>query len=295
MKADRINIGDLRIFITAATYKNYTKAAKSLYTTQPTITKAIHHLEKELGVTLFYKEGKTMNLTHEGQYLYREYKGLLEEFDHIYDSLHDCETTIRIGILEGYDFEDLLFGHLSTFQKHHPDLTLSVNIYDLHEFIEYSDDLDIVFTNTLESVSLNHYHFMQIDKIPFYLIVSRDHPLAKESSVSLKEIEKEHHFVLCSESTQATLEFVEQTWALKGLHPTFESVDNRLTLLMKISQNDGISLLPAHMIKGYEDKLTLIPVYDLPATVCRVIGINDLHPHKARLMFLEEIKALLHV
>ena len=295
MKADRISIGDIRIFLSAATYKNYTKAAKSLYTTQPTITKVIHHMEKELGVILFEKEGKGMHLTTQGLYLYEQYQPLLSELDHIYDALHTKNTTIKIGILEGYDFENLLFEHLTTINKKHPELTLSINIYDLHELIEYSDDLDIVFMNTLEASSLNHYHFMEIDKIPYYLVVSRNHPLAKKNSVHLKDLAQEHHFILCQKETLSTLEFVKQTWDIVNLHPTFETVDNRLTLLMKISQNSGVSLLPAYMIKGYEDKLTLIPLADFPSTIYRIMGINDLHSFSDRLVFLEDMRALLHI
>lgn len=295
MKADHISIGDIRIFLSAATFKNYTKAAKSLYTTQPTITKVIHHMEKELDVSLFEKEGKLMKLTTDGLYLYEQYQNLLKEYDQIYAHLHEKNTTIKIGILEGYDFENLLFEHLSLINKTHPELTLSINIYDLHELIEYSDNLDIVFMNTLEASSLTHYHFLEIDKIPYYLVVSRNHPLAKRNSVKLKDIEQEHHFILCQISTLSTLEFAKQTWDIENLHPTFESVDNRLTLLMKLSQNAGVSLLPAYMIKGYEDKLTLIPLEDFPSTVYRIMGINDLHSFRGRLIFLEEMRKLLHI
>ncbi len=100
MKADRISIGDIRIFLSAATYKNYTKAAKSLYTTQPTITKVIHHMEKELGVILFEKEGKGMHLTTQGLYLYEQYQPLLSELDHIYDALHTKKQPSRLVFLK---------------------------------------------------------------------------------------------------------------------------------------------------------------------------------------------------
>lgn len=149
--------------------------------------------------------------------------------------------------------------------------------------------------NTLEASSLNHYHFMEIDKIPYYLVVSRNHPLAKENNVHLKDLAQEHHFILCQKETMSTLEFVKQTWDIVNLHPTFETVDNRLTLLMKISQNSGVSLLPAYMIKGYEDNLTLIPLADFPSTIYRIMGINDLHSFSDRLVFLEDMRALLHI
>ena len=64
---------------------------------------------------------------------------------------------------------------------------------------------------------------------------------------------------------------------------------------MKLSQNAGVSLLPAYMIKVYEDKLTLIPLEDFPSTAYRIMGTNDLHSFRGRLIFLEEMRKLLHI
>ena len=62
-----MNIFYLRYFVTLAHEKHYTKAAKQLCITQPSLSHAIDQLEKELGVQLFEKAGRNTTLTSFGE------------------------------------------------------------------------------------------------------------------------------------------------------------------------------------------------------------------------------------
>ncbi len=55
-----MNLDHLKYFVALSQTQNYTKTAKSLHITQPSLTKAIHSLEDELKVQLFEKHGRTM-------------------------------------------------------------------------------------------------------------------------------------------------------------------------------------------------------------------------------------------
>ena len=57
-----MNFQSLVYFKTVAELQHYTKAASTLFITQPALSKAIHNLEVELGVTLFQKEGRNVTL-----------------------------------------------------------------------------------------------------------------------------------------------------------------------------------------------------------------------------------------
>ena len=57
-----MNLYHLRYFVTLAKLEHYTKAAEELCITQPSLSHAISLLEKELGVTLFQKEGRNIVL-----------------------------------------------------------------------------------------------------------------------------------------------------------------------------------------------------------------------------------------
>lgn len=59
-----------KIFNEVAEQKSITKAAKNLYVSQPAVSQAIAQLEEELGITLFIRSSKGVNLTNEGKILF---------------------------------------------------------------------------------------------------------------------------------------------------------------------------------------------------------------------------------
>ena len=63
---DFMDFKDLSYVLAIARYQNITKAANSLYVTQPTLTKFLQNLEAELGQKLFRKLGHRFVLTYAG-------------------------------------------------------------------------------------------------------------------------------------------------------------------------------------------------------------------------------------
>lgn len=59
-----------RVFSEVVKYQSFSKAAKSLYMTQPAVSQAIMNLEQELDTRLFTRTSKGVNLTSDGQLLY---------------------------------------------------------------------------------------------------------------------------------------------------------------------------------------------------------------------------------
>ena len=65
-KGDFMDFRDLSYVLAIAKTQNITKAADSLYVTQPTLTKFLQNLEKEMGQKLFRKLGNRFVLTYAG-------------------------------------------------------------------------------------------------------------------------------------------------------------------------------------------------------------------------------------
>lgn len=66
-----MDLRQLETFIEVANLKSFSKAAKKLYITQPTVTSHIQNLEKELDTILINRSGKNMSLTEAGNLLYK--------------------------------------------------------------------------------------------------------------------------------------------------------------------------------------------------------------------------------
>lgn len=66
-----MEFNQLESFLSVVKHKSFSKAAKELYLTQPTISNNIQILEKELKTTLLDRKSKTITLTHSGKALYK--------------------------------------------------------------------------------------------------------------------------------------------------------------------------------------------------------------------------------
>ncbi len=66
----QISLDAYRVFYQVARHRSFTKAAQSLYTNQPNVTRSIKHLESALGCSLFDRTSRHVQLTPEGEALY---------------------------------------------------------------------------------------------------------------------------------------------------------------------------------------------------------------------------------
>lgn len=97
-----MEIRQLKYFLAIADAKNYSRAAKSLFVTQPTLTLAMQKLEKEFDIKLFDQTNSGLKLTDEGKFLYENGKEIVQSFDsltaHMHKQKHHKKETIRVGL-----------------------------------------------------------------------------------------------------------------------------------------------------------------------------------------------------
>ena len=91
----------LRYFAKAAAYENISMAAQDLHVTQPSISKAVKALEKELQVELMRRNGKYCELTHEGRLLQARILPVLAELNDIPAEIQNRQSRqqIRLNVL----------------------------------------------------------------------------------------------------------------------------------------------------------------------------------------------------
>lgn len=98
-----MNLNYLPYFIELAQDLNFSLTAKRLLVAQPAVSKAIKNLEEQLGVDLFLRTNKKVELTHEGHELYEKVAPLYAELSGIMEQVKTSQSfiqgTIRIGTL----------------------------------------------------------------------------------------------------------------------------------------------------------------------------------------------------
>lgn len=82
-----MTLQQLNYIITISDTGSMNKAAEQLFIAQPSLTIAVHEIEKEIGITIFYRSGKGVSLTADGaefltyaRQLYQQYETLQEKY-----------------------------------------------------------------------------------------------------------------------------------------------------------------------------------------------------------------------
>lgn len=108
-RGKRMNLFYIRYFVELAKEQQYTKAAKNLNITQPSLSHAIHQLEEELGVLLFEKTGRNTVLTRYGEEFLVYAENTIRTLDQgirLMQKAAHGEGVIRLGFVRplGMDF-----------------------------------------------------------------------------------------------------------------------------------------------------------------------------------------------
>lgn len=100
-----MRISSLRYFYEVAQLKSISKVSKDLHISQPALSHKLFTLEKELGVTLFERSNRGVELTTKGEILYRYSKEILNTYDNLIEEISSesySKKEIKINVSSVY-------------------------------------------------------------------------------------------------------------------------------------------------------------------------------------------------
>ncbi|WP_275296720.1 LysR family transcriptional regulator [Brevibacillus choshinensis] len=251
----------LQSFKTVVDMNSFTKAAQALQYSQATITSHIQQLEDEVGMPLFDRLGKKIQLTSVGHEMYPYVVELLTSYSKIKHLSSDDQTLkgeLRIGASETITVYRLA-SVLSQFKRMYPEVTVSLindNCLPLRERL-HAGELDIAIT--LEP----KVHDPQLS-----VEICSDEPLVfvegfTHSAKTLKEANGE--CIIFSEKNCSLRRFFESLLIEQGIstsnHLEFTSME---AMKQCVANGLGISLMPYISVKALlqEQKMKVIEFPD---------------------------------
>jgi DNA-binding transcriptional LysR family regulator len=126
------NVTALRLFVRAARTGSFSRASRELGLSQPTASRIVATLEKELGVGLFTRSTRAVTLTEAGnEYLARVAPILdaLTEANHAVSGSTTLIGTLRVGMSSSFAFREII-PRLPKFTALHPALRLELQMND---------------------------------------------------------------------------------------------------------------------------------------------------------------------
>lgn len=194
-------------FLTLAKTKNYRETSEILYITQPTVTKNIQKLEKELGKKLFHRTTQNVELTEAGRFLAESwsplYHRMIVSIDEMNYLTERKKNVLTICVLRDYrpiEAAEYLQKEFQKYlkQKELPNIILSVRFYSMRQqrdaiqkhLVDFSISLGFDYDTIQNTDSL------ELAKRRVYALLPSEHPLASRSSVSVCELRDETFLVL---------------------------------------------------------------------------------------------------
>jgi len=188
-----MEIQQIRGFHAVARCKNFTKAAKSIRRTQPTVSLQVKSLEEELGVKLLERLGsKEVKLTAEGRLFLEISQPVVETFESLPQRFseardlysHSSLTVLSHRSVMTYVLPDVV----QKFRQKFPECRLCILNRTREQIIEMlaNGDADMAITSLEpEPPGLNYETLAKFNRI---LIGPRKHPLEEKTSITLKDI-----------------------------------------------------------------------------------------------------------
>lgn len=182
----------LRYFLTLAREENISRAANALFITQPTLSRQLAELERELGVKLFERGKKKITLTEEGLLLRRRAEEMIDLENKVEREFRKRDENlsgiISIGAAEAKAAE-ILPELITSFRKKYPAVTFDIHS-DIASRVKEGLDrglLDIGLV--IEPGDIDKYNFVKLDiDDRCGILMSNQSPLAQKEYVTVEDL-----------------------------------------------------------------------------------------------------------
>lgn len=242
-----LELRQLQYFVKVAKKQHVTQAAEELHVAQSAISRQIHQLEEELGVSLFTQIGRNLQLTPAGRLFLTRVEAILADLDksvaEIRELLDPEQGEIRLGFPHSLGV-NLVPTVVARFRKKHPKVKFKFRQGKFESLLQdvLNNEVDLAFISPLpdnEPAIVGDLLFAE----ELYAILPPGHALAGASSIRLEQL-KDEQFVLFGEGYSLRTIVIDACMKA-GFRPNigFEGEETD-TIRGLVAAGMGVSLLP---------------------------------------------------
>lgn len=269
-----MNYSQLRAFHRVAKEGSFTRAARALRVSQPTLSAQVKELEEAYGVRLFDRRGRGVAPTQLGHSLMAITNRLFSMEEEAEALLAGARDLTRGHLSVGTDSPHHVMVVLAAMKREHPGLRLSLSMGNadsvLRDLIEYRTDV-AVLANVPEDPRL---HSLPFRKERLVVFVPRGHPLVERRRVSLSDLAR--HELVLRERGSVTREIFENAMVEAGVEPAgILEIQSREACREAVAAGLGIGVVFESEF-GNDPHLIPLPIRDKELIVGEfVVCLND--------------------
>jgi len=267
-----VEIKILKTFITVATLKNFSAAAKQLFTVQPNVSRQISDLEKQLGTKLFIRNTREVSLTEAGRVLLPEAIEILANNTRVKNRIKASQShqkTLKIGYLASACvtfFPQLI----RDFSQRYPEIKISIlEMTSKEQFNALLDNkIDISFSRPQPLLDKKRFNGSEVYTDTLVAAIPACHPLANKEWLSFNELRDESFIQLKAEETSVLQQQIISKCEMNDFLPEIAEHDGNFRSLMAVvSAGLGISIVPNCVSSIGSNGCSFIPMPELTLTL----------------------------
>ncbi len=263
-----MDISQLSYFIKVASMEHMSKAAAELNISQPALSANIKKLEAELGVELFARNGKHLELNRYGSYLYEKLSPIIEELNETFDTVREMKyadfNEIVVDAEPMYTFNGLL-NHVYSMLSNYPGASIRNVRYSIKEVFRkiLANEIDFaVMGIDIDEPQMNKLHLSRDELV---MLVPNSHPYANCSSTSLKNFSNDMFASKVKTDLPASYSLASENFCMQaGFVPNiaFKSA-NRRDLMDAVRERQLVMFAPINTIDQFRmDDMSIIHIND---------------------------------
>ena len=304
-----MTIQQLKYTITIANQGSFNKASEVLYISQPSLTGAIKELEKELGITIFYRSGKGVTLTNEGVEFLAYAREIYGQFENVLERYGENGNRKKMFSVSTQHYTFAVKSFVELVKK----LDTSEFEFAIREeqtqkviddVINMNSEIGILYLSSFNMPVIgkllrqNHLEFHELISCEAYVYLWKGHPLANKERISFDEL-KDYPCLSFEQGGNGSMYFAEEILASYP-YPRMIRATDRATMLNLMVGLNGYTLCSGVICEELNGSdfiaVPFAPDDDHPGETMKVgyITKKNLLLSKVGRMYVEELKNTLN-
>lgn len=240
----------LRYFTAVVQWKGYREASRRIHVAQPAISQAVAALEEELGLALFTRAKRTVQLTPEGEVLHAEAARVLAQAELLIETARRAARgeigRLSIGFL-GSATSAFLPELVRKFKAKYPGVKLTMQeLTPVQQDAAFEkEEIDIGFTRALTAEQSKTFSSRVLYLDPLMAVLPRSRPV-KNKRVRIADLANESFVLFHREGYPGVFDTTTAMCQKAGFYPRVENQPKMLqTVLSLVEAEQGVSIVPA--------------------------------------------------
>ena len=261
---NRMELRHLRTIAAVARHRSLTKAGEELYLTQSAVSQQIRRLEQELGVEVFRRTSRSVELTAEGRVILGYAERVLAEVDGLHLELEELtgllSGQLRIGGVYPTGPYDL-FAMLADFRAAHPGVAIHMVESTQDDVLAElrADELDCAFAAVDPDTLGDEYAATLLWQDEIVAALPPGHPLCAAETVSFQQLAEQD--LIAYRENSAMRRRLERTMAERGLEPRNAFICTEIAAVRGLaSRGLGVAVIPRSLAELPGPPIELRPI-----------------------------------